>query len=64
MFREIRTSERITDQDERRKDELMRILDKRIGTKEFEDDMRFLEEEFGRVASEATFDPDRRIVVG
>lgn len=64
MFREIRTSERITDQDERRNRMLMDIFDKRIGSKEFEKDMEFWKQEFGREAEEAAFDPDKRIVVG
>ena len=61
MFREIRTSERITDRDEevRRNERLMDILDKRL-TKETVEELK----NFKKNEAESTFDPDRRIVVG
>lgn len=57
MFREIRTSERITDQDERNRKELIAIFDKRISDETIKELKEF------RKAAE-TFDPDKRIVVG
>lgn len=60
MFREIRTSERITDQDERKNRRLMEILDKRISDETIEELNNFWNEEFGKEAS--TFDPDKRIM--
>ena len=58
MFREIRTSERITEQDARRNERLMQILDKRISDETIEE-LNNLEKE-----AEAAFDPDKRIVWG
>lgn len=67
MFREIRTSERITERDKeeaRKNRRLMEILDKRISDETTKELNNFWEEEFKRVAEEATFDPDKRIVMG
>lgn len=60
MFREIRTSERITDQDERKKRELIAIFDKRISDETIKELNEFWVKEFERAAE--TFDPDNRIM--
>lgn len=63
MFREIRTSERITDRERRENEErnrrLMEIFDKRI-TDQTEEDRKFLEEDCG---INDDFDPDARVII-
>lgn len=60
MFREIRTSERITDQEERKRRELMAIFDKRISDETIKELNEFWAKEFEKEAE--TFDPDKRIM--
>lgn len=66
MFREIRTSEKITDRFVEKKfnefDPDKRIVPKTNITMEECD--KFWRQESERIAAESTFDPDKRIVVG
>lgn len=61
MFREIRTSEKITDrfEEQNRNRRLMEIFDKRI-TDLTEEDRKFLEKD---CKNNDNFDPDARIIV-
>lgn len=63
MFREIRSTERITDRERRENEErnrrLMEIFDKRV-TDQTEEDRKFLEEVYG---TNDDFDPDARVII-